>query len=164
MVASIRDSENKFFNKSATSTTTTRMSFAHFGNMDIDDVHDGGLDNFDDVRGLTIYLSKPPSSTDKMSVIEGSVDYTGKMERQNNNLDEDKVQEPIDSSQLSYVTQKSQDNKSSGVANLSTNIESQHVNNVEHTHNNQDDNNMFNIQLNYNINQAIDPDSWDSNF
>ena len=140
------------------------MSFAHFGNIDIDDVHDGGLDNFDDVRRLTIYLSKPPSSTDKMSVIEGSVDYTGKMERQNNNLDEDEVQEPIDSSQLSYVTQKSQDNKSSRVANLSTNIESQHVNNVEHTHNNQDDNNMFNIQLNYNINQAIDPDSWDSNF
>ena len=50
------------------------------------------------------------------------------------------------------------------MANLSTNIESQHVNNVEHAHNNQDDNNMFNIQLNYNINQAIDPDSWDSNF
>ena len=140
------------------------MSFAHFGNMDIDDVHDGGLDNFDDVRGLTIHPSKPPSNTDKMSVMEGSVDYTRKMERQNNNLDEDKVQEPIDSSQLSYVTQKSQDNKSSRVANLSTNIESQHVNNVEHTHNNQDDNNMFNIQLNYNINQAIDPDSWDSNF
>ena len=83
------------------------MSFAHFGNMDIDDVHDGGLDNFDDVRGLTIYPSKPPSNTDKMSIMEGSVDYTRKMERQNNNLDEDKVQEPIDSSQLSYVTQKS---------------------------------------------------------
>ena len=25
-------------------------------------------------------------------------------------------------------------------------------------------NNMFNIQLQYNINQALDPESWDSNF
>jgi len=79
-------------------------------------------------------------------------------------LDEDEVQEPIDSSQLSYATQKSQDNKSSRVADLSTNIGPQHVNNMKHAHSNQDNNNVFNIQLNYDINQAIDPDSWDGNF
>ena len=79
-------------------------------------------------------------------------------------MDENKVQEPIDSSQLSYTTQKSQGNKNSEAANLSTNTEPQCVNNMEHAHSNQDINNMFNIQLNYNINQAIDPDSWDSNF
>ena len=26
------------------------------------------------------------------------------------------------------------------------------------------DNNMFNVQLQYDINQALDPESWDSNF
>ena len=26
------------------------------------------------------------------------------------------------------------------------------------------DNNMFNVQLQYNINQALDPESWDGNF
>ena len=81
MIAPIRDSGNKFFDKSATLTITTRMSFAYFGNIDVYDVHDGGPDNFDDVRGLTIHLSKPSPSVDEMSVMEGSVDYTRKMER-----------------------------------------------------------------------------------
>ena len=27
-----------------------------------------------------------------------------------------------------------------------------------------DNNNVFNIQLNYDINQALDPESWDGNF
>jgi len=164
MVAPIRDSRNKFFDKSATSTTTTRMSFAYFENMDVDNVHNSGSDNFNDVRGLTIHPSKPPPSIDEMFITEGSVDYARKMKRQNNDLDEDEVQEPIDSSQLSYTTQKSQGNKSSKVADLSTNTRPQHVNNVEHVCSNQDNNNVFNIQLNYNINQAIDPDSWDGNF
>jgi len=57
------------------------MSFAYFGNMDIDDVHDSGPDNFDDVRELTIHLSKPPPSTDEMLIMEGSVNYAGKIER-----------------------------------------------------------------------------------
>ena len=89
MVAPIRDSGNKFFNKSTTSTTTTRMSFACFENININNVHDGGLDNYDDVRGLTIYPSKSPPSLDEISITEGLVDYTRKIERQNNNLNKD---------------------------------------------------------------------------
>ena len=152
MIAPKRDSGNKFFNKSTTSTTTTRMSFACFENINIDDVHDGGLDNYDDVRGLTIHLSKPPPSLDEISITEDSVDYTGKIERQNNNLDENEVQEPIDSSQLFYATQKSQDNKNSGAADLSINTEPQCANNTKHACSNQNNNNVFNIQLNYDIN------------
>ena len=152
MIVPKRDSGNKFFNKSTTSTTTTRMSFTCFENINIDDVHDGGLDNYDDVRGLTIHPSKPPPSLDEISITEDSVDYTGKIERQNNNLDENEVQEPIDSSQLFYATQKSQDNKNSGAADLSINTEPQCANNTKHACSNQNNNNVFNIQLNYDIN------------
>ena len=50
------------------------------------------------------------------------------------------------------------------MAELLTNMEPQHVNNEELSYSNHVDNNMFNIQLNYDINQARDPDLWDGNF
>ena len=73
---------------------TTRMSIAQFGNMDVDDVHKGGLDNFDDVRELTKCLANN-SSLDIMSVTNSSVDYDEHMERNNNFVD--KVIKPINS-------------------------------------------------------------------
>jgi len=79
---------------------TTRMSIAQFGNMDVDDVHGGGLDNFDDMRKLTKCLANN-SSLDIMSVTNGLVDYAEHMERNNNFVD--KVIESINSSQLSYI-------------------------------------------------------------
>ena len=78
----------------------TRMSIAQFGNMDVDDVHEGGLDNFDNVRELTKCLANN-SSSDIMSVTNGSVDYAKCIERNNNFVN--KIIKPINSSQLSYV-------------------------------------------------------------
>ena len=159
MVAPIRDSGNKFFSKSAT-TTTKKMSIARFESMDVDDVHGGSLDNYDDVRGLTKHPANP-SSSDIMSVTNGSVDYPGQMER-NNTFDDEDV-EPVDRSQLSYAT-NNKEIQSSRAAELSTNTVLQRVNNEEPTHSAHEDNNMFNIQLNYDVNQARDPESWDGNF
>jgi len=52
------------------------------------------------------------------------------------------------------------------VAEPPTNSRQQHVENVGLAINNKTagNDNMFNIQLNYNINQALDSESWDSNF
>jgi len=52
------------------------------------------------------------------------------------------------------------------VANLISNTRQQYVENVGHALNNNvtDNNNMFNVQLNYDINQALDSESWNSNF
>ena len=60
MVASIRDSGNIFYSKSATITTSKRTSFARVDSMDVDDVHEGSPDNYDNVRGLTILPTKLP--------------------------------------------------------------------------------------------------------
>jgi len=52
------------------------------------------------------------------------------------------------------------------VAGLTSNIRQQYVENIGLALNDKltDNSNVFNIQLNYNINQALDPESWDSNF
>ena len=68
--------------------------------MNVDDVHRGSLDNFDNMRELTKCLAND-SSLDIMSVTNNLVDYTECIERNNNFVDE--VVETVDSSQLSYI-------------------------------------------------------------
>jgi len=55
--------------------------------MDVDDVHRGGLDNFDNVRGLTKHLANN-SSLDIMSITNSLVNYAEHMERNNDFVDE----------------------------------------------------------------------------
>jgi len=129
--------------------------------MDVHDVHGGSPDNFDNVRGLTKHLANN-SSSDIMSVTNSLVDYAECIER--NNYFVDKVVEPVNSFQLLYITNNNQEIQSSRAAELSTNMRPQCVNNEELSCSNHKDNNMFNIQLNYNINQAMDPNSWNRNF
>ena len=73
---------------------------------------------------------------------------------------------PSDSLQLEYVTLKSQGIQVSKATDYTSNTGQQCVESVAPTLNNNvtNNNNVFNIQLNYNINQALDPESWDSNF
>ena len=101
MVAPIRNSGNKFFSNSTTTMTTTRMSIAWFGNIDIDDVHGGSLNNFDNMRELTKHLANN-SSSDIISVTNRLENYAKYIKRNNNFVD--KVDKPINSSQLSYTT------------------------------------------------------------
>jgi len=84
-----------------------------------------------------------------MSVTKGSVDYAGQMER-NNDANEEIV-EPIDRSQLSYAM-NDKETQSSGTAVLPTNTVSPRVNNEEPMCNFHKNNNMFNIQLDYDVN------------
>ena len=100
-------------------------------------------------------------SSDIMSVTNGSVTYAKQMER--NNAFADKDVEPVNSSQLSYTT-NNKEIQSSRAAELLTTIMSQCVNNKEPMHSTYENNNIFNIPLNYDINQARDSNFWDSNF
>ena len=52
---------------------------------------------------------------------------------------------------LSYITNNNQEIQSSRAAELSTNMGPQYVNNEELSRSNHEDKNMFNIQLNYDI-------------
>ena len=73
---------------------------------------------------------------------------------------------PSNSPLLKYTTLKSKGNQVSKMANPSSNARQQYVENVGLVLNNEsaENSNIFNIQLNYDIDQALDPESWDSNF
>jgi len=52
------------------------------------------------------------------------------------------------------------------MSDLPSNVRPQHVDNTQPTLNNcgTENGNVFNVQLLYDINQALDPESWDGNF
>jgi len=66
--------------------------------------------------------------------------------------------------QLAYINSKGQNGQVSKVADNTSSAHQQHAINKVLVLNQLAGNNMVNIQLNYNIDQALDPESWDSNF
>ena len=81
-------------------------------------------------------------------------------------MNEDNPVTISNSPQLEYMTLKSQENQVSKVADPNNNSKQQHVVNVDPILNNisLSSNNMVNVQLSYDIDQALDLESWDSNF
>jgi len=65
---------------------------------------------------------------------------------------------------IKYVTPKSQIDQTSQAASISHSVSQQHVSNEDPHHNQNTGPNVFNVQLNYDLNQALDPDSWNSSF
>jgi len=70
----------------------------------------------------------------------------------------------IGSIKLEYVSQKRQKNQISKVTNITSNILQQCVSSEDLALNPTTSNSMFNINLNYNIDQVLDPEKWDSEF
>ena len=66
--------------------------------MEIDDFHGSGVDNYNDRRGWMMSSNKLSSRMVLMSSNKTLVDYTTRMERLDNLLDNEEVREPIDSS------------------------------------------------------------------
>jgi len=108
--------------------------------------------------------------------------YYERMEIMNTILP-DEVQEPINSSQLSYASNKGKDNRGEQVSKVTDNSiqkNTPHVSNkvsalksipttcgehaVNKTTNSRPLQKVFNIQLPYNINQALEENLWDGNF
>ena len=101
-----------------------------------------------------------------MSSSEASVDYATRMERLNDLPDNEETREPIDSSQLSHATPGEQCNQVSKAADSSSSREQQCVINEDPALSRATNSNehVFNVQLSYNVNQALDPESWDGHF
>jgi len=106
-----------------------------------------------------------------MSSSECEESYAERMERQNDMIvEEDSVVETNCVSslgtqvELEYVAPKSQPSQVSQVTNSSTPARQQCGPSVEPTLNQPAGYNIFYVQLNYDPNQALDPDSWDGNF
>ena len=121
-------------------------------------------DNYDEVRGHSLALSTHSPRTALMSSSDYEEDYTIRLEKRNNRMDEDKPVTPSSSVQLEYVTSSSQNGQVSKAANITNTSYHQYVSNKIIALNQSAGSNVVNIQLNYNINQALEPESWDGEF
>ena len=83
------------------------------------------------------------------------------MER-NNDINKEII-ELVNRSQLLYII-NDKETLSSGATTILTNMTPSYIRNKKPTCNIYKNNNMINIQLDYNINQARDSDSWNGNF
>jgi len=79
-------------------------------------------------------------------------------------MDEDEPVAPSSSVQLEYATSSSQNGQVSKAANITNAACQQHVSNEVPALNQPAGSNVVNIQLNYDINQALEPESWDGEF
>jgi len=87
-------------------------------------------------------------------------DYATRLEKQNDRMDKDKPITLSSSVKLEYVTPSSQNGQVSKAANVTNASCQQHVSNSVPALNQPDGSNVVNIQLNYDINQALEPESW----
>jgi len=86
------------------------------------------------------------------------------VKRESDRIDEDKPITSVGSIQIEYVSQGGQKDQVSKVSNSTNNVSQQCVSNEVPASSSPLSNNVFNVQLNYNINQALDPEKWDGNF
>ena len=135
--------------------------------MDIDD---------DIIRGRFTSPTRSISRSTLVSSTIFSILYYQRMEI-NNNLPDKDLEKLIDKSQLSYASTVDNGNNVRKAADNGPNLDKKNlalkkapepcgkwkVSTVEYT-NLEILENMFNIQLPYNINQALDSESWDGNF
>ena len=133
-------------------------------------------DNYNEVRDCTLVSSVNNSHYISYSFSNMSEEvYTGQMQRKSDRIVQDEPTTLSDSIQLEYVTQEVQNPIISKVAELPPNIRTECRHNIASTCVNTtvvkptmvttaNNPNIINIQLNYDINQPLDPDSWDGDF
>ena len=124
--------------------------------MSIDNFISNIADNYDEMRGCTITHNKQAFRTVSMSSSKALVLYATKIECLNDCLKDKDSREPIDRSQLLHATPREQRNQVSAVADPTNNIRKQCVS-IKDLALSSSNENMFNVQLLYDINQTLDP-------
>jgi len=120
--------------------------------------------NYDEVRGHSLDLSIHRLRFPSMSSSEYDEEYHICVKRESNRMVEDEPANSLGSFSLEYITQESQNNQVSKVADTTPNMRKQCVLAAGPAPNHPSSKNVVNIQLNYNPDQALDPESWDGNF
>ena len=155
------------------------FSSKHFQMANLPSYMDMDIDS-DTIRGRSTSLSKTNSREASVLLNASTTPYHERMEI-NNNLPDEDVQGPIDSSQLSYnnnvevgySVRKAGDNHpprdSQHVQSEAPALKNTPKSQDESVSNNNNTNtcpsqNTINIQLPYDVNQATEQDSWDRNF
>ena len=139
-------------------------------NMDVDSVSTMfELDYIDDeVRGCFLNASIHRPRSPLMSSSKCDKEYHICVQKESKKMvKDDNDIEPansMNSIRLEYTTQKGQNNQDSKAANISLNIRQQYAPTVEPALNSPPGENVFDVQLNYDLDQTLDSESWDGNF
>jgi len=112
-------------------------------------------------RSLDTSTHKPRSPSVLLS--ESKEEYHAHIQRESNRMDEDKPDNSPGSVKLEYKTQN-QNHQVSKAVHSSSNTRQQYALTTDPTLNIPRCESVFNIQLNYNPDAALDPDSWNRNF
>ena len=139
-------------------------------NSDIDMVIDPA-DNLFDIgnsyendRGCFLSLSMYRPRSPSISSSKCSEEYYIYVKKASDRMDENEPVGFIDSIKLEYVSYRGQKDQVSKVTNIANNMLQQCVPNKDQAPNLLPSNNMFNINLNNDIDQALDLEEWDSKF
>ena len=127
-----------------------------------DNIYDIG-EGFEEERGcsLSFNIQKPRSPS--ISSSECSKDYHIHVKRMSDRMDKDKPINSIDSIKIEYVSQRKQKDQVSKATDNTNNM-LQHVSNKVLASSTISSNSMFDIQLSYDIDQALNPKEWNSDF
>ena len=167
MVASIGNLVNKLFSFSNFSSSTTDNSQAFSipivfpNNMGMDFPTGPIPDNYGEVRGRNLSTNRSISRDTSMSSTKSSVVYHERMV--NNNLKDDN--EPMDSvPALSYKTEQERAFHISKVAKQQEHMRPNGRNSEATAAHGTEDNDVINIQLQYDLQAPTEPDLWSGSF
>ena len=138
--------------------------------MVIDNVNDMSMYNYNNYNEVRSCMLTPNSQRFRFLSMFSKLskeEYIIRVQHKSNRMVEDKQNVPFNSPLLEYAMQRNQTKQVSEATNNMNNMGQQHVIHdalALNSNNMVIDNNMFNVQLQYNINQALDPESWNSNF
>ena len=129
----------------------------------MDNLFDIG-NGFNNERGCSLSLSMHKPRSSSISSSECSEEYHIHIKKISNRVDKDEPVRFIDSIKLEYMSQGGQKDQVSMATDTTNNTMHQCVSNMDWASEPTPDNNVFNINLNYNIDQALDPEEWDGEF
>jgi len=167
MGTSIRDNRNILFQTSASTIMASNMA-SEFDDIDMIDnpvvnsiIFNNGDEN-NKVRGQSITHSMP-SSRSLLSFSDKSIEeHVARVQRESDSMDQDNPTVLTDSPQIEYESPREKDACVSKVADSNSNIKKQCGQSIALALNNstaEDNGNVFNVQLNYDVNQALDLES-----
>ena len=160
MVASIRKLVNITHSTTSIANISDNLTPNPDINMVINPVNNifNISDGFEEGRGCSLSLSmyKPRSSL--ISSSKCSKDYHICVKRKSDRMNENEPVSSIGSIKIEYASQEGHKDQISKVTGTTNNMFQQYVSSKDWNLNPSQGNSIFNINLNYNIDQALDPE------
>jgi len=141
-----------------------------FSDYEMTDIHNVSnviflSDDYNKMRGHTVLFSSNHSRSSLLSSDISAEEYAVRMQRESDRMDQDDPSAPSTNSLLvEYKTVSEQALHVSKVADTHNPVRQQYVLTMKPTLNKPVGKNIFNVWLNYDPDQALNPESWDGNF